>query len=359
MESFVIKTPCSSANIGPGFDVIGLALSVYLELHVTIDRSKTRSEHPLNCRVTYEGQGEGTDDISLDPQNNLITRVALYVLRCHDQRSFPVETHVHIKNPIPLGRGLGSSGAAVVAGVQLGKEVGKLHHLTQERLFDYCLMIERHPDNVGAALFGGFVGTYLMPLKPEDASRIEIPLSEVLPNPAGGVDTGKRPPEPPIGIGHHIKFPWNKEIKAVAIIPDFIVPTHDARAVLPPNYQRTDVVFNLQRIALLPVALGQSPPDPELINLAMQDRVHQPYRQTLIPGLTEIVESMSPKTTPGFLGVCLSGAGPTILALALSNYEDIANQIIATLRKHNEKKDLACQWLVLEPAEGTHVIRSS
>lgn len=101
---------------------------------------------------------------------------------------------------------------------------------------------ERHPDNVGAALFGGFVGTYLMPLKPEDVSRIEIPLSEVLPAPAGGVDTGKRPPEPPHGIGHHIKFPWNKEIKAVAIIPDFIVPTHDARAVLPPNYQRTDVV---------------------------------------------------------------------------------------------------------------------
>lgn len=105
-----------------------------------------------------------------------------------------------------------------------------------------CSTAERHPDNVGAALFGGFVGTYLMPLKPEDASRVEVPLSEVLPNPAGGVDTGKRPPEPPNGIGHHIKFPWNKEIKAVAIIPDFIVPTHDARAVLPPNYQRTDVV---------------------------------------------------------------------------------------------------------------------
>jgi homoserine kinase len=67
--------------------------------------------------------------------------VALYVLRCHDQRSFPAETHVHIKNPIPLGRGLGSSGAAVVAGVMLGKECGGLHHLTPERLFDFCLMI--------------------------------------------------------------------------------------------------------------------------------------------------------------------------------------------------------------------------
>jgi homoserine kinase len=141
MESFVIKTPCSSANIGPGFDVIGLALSVYLELHVTIDRTKTTSEHPLNCRITYEGQGEDSGDISLDPQSNLITRVALYVLRCHDQRAFPVETHVHIKNPIPLGRGLGSSGAAVVAGVFLGKEAGQLHHLNNNRLFDYCLMI--------------------------------------------------------------------------------------------------------------------------------------------------------------------------------------------------------------------------
>lgn len=141
MESFVVKTPCSSANIGPGFDVIGLALSIYLELHVTIDRTKTKSEHPLNCRITYEGQGEGSDDISLDPQSNLITRVALYVLRCNDQREFPVETHVHIKNPIPLGRGLGSSGAAVVAGVFLGKEVGKLVDLDNQRLFDYCLMI--------------------------------------------------------------------------------------------------------------------------------------------------------------------------------------------------------------------------
>lgn len=141
MESFTIRTPCSSANIGPGFDVIGLALSIYLELKVTIDRTKKSSQEPLNCRITYEGQGEGTDDVPLDPAANLITRVALYVLRCHDQRAFPVETHVHIVNPIPLGRGLGSSGAAVVAGVMLGKQVGGLDHLTDDRLFDFCLMI--------------------------------------------------------------------------------------------------------------------------------------------------------------------------------------------------------------------------
>lgn len=140
MASFVIRTPCSSANIGPGFDVIGLALSLHLELHVTIDSSKTSSELPLNCAITYEDQSKSTEKISLDPEVNLITRVALYVLRCHDQRAFPVETKVHIVNPIPLGRGLGSSGTAVVAGVMLGNEVGKLG-LSKERLLDYCLMI--------------------------------------------------------------------------------------------------------------------------------------------------------------------------------------------------------------------------
>lgn len=353
MESFTIKTPCSSANIGPGFDVIGLALSVYLELNVTIDPSKTSSDLPLNCRITYEGQGEGSDEVPLDPSANLITRVALYVLRCHDIRSFPMETHVHVKNPIPLGSGLGSSGAAVVSGVMLGNEVGRLN-LDQDRLFDFCLMIERHPDNVGASLFGGFVGTYLKPLSPEDVARVEIPLSEVLPAPAGGVDTGERPPEPPHGIGHHIKFPWCKEIKAVAIIPKFSVPTAKAREVLPTHYPRQDVTFNLQRIALLPVALGQSPPDPDMIYLAMQDKIHQQYRQKLIPGLTDIIESMSPKTQAGLLGICLSGAGPTILALAMSNFGDIADRIMERFNKEN----IDCQWLILEPAEGTKVIRA-
>lgn len=113
----------------------------------------------------------------------------------------------------------------------------------------------------------------------------------------------------------------------------------------------------MQRIALLPVALGTSPPNPELIHLAMQDKIHQPYRQTLIPGLSQIVESMSPGTQPGFLGVCLSGAGPTILALATSNFEEIADKIIKILKENNSNKDVGCQWKILEPAEGTQVIR--
>lgn len=129
--------PCSSANIGPGFDVIGLALSIWLELQVHVTQSSS-SNALLNCVISYEG--EGAEEVPLVADSNLITRTALYVLRCHGQRSFPVETTVHIINPIPLGRGLGSSGAAVVAGVLLGNEVGKLG-LSKARMLDYCLMI--------------------------------------------------------------------------------------------------------------------------------------------------------------------------------------------------------------------------
>ncbi|KAI4136929.1 MAG: hypothetical protein L6R39_007557 [Caloplaca ligustica] len=348
----IIKVPCSSANIGPGFDVAGIALTRFLVLHIDIDSSKA-SGAPLNCAITYEGEGEGSHDIDLAPDRNLLTRVALYVLRCHDQHGFPPQTSVHIKNDIPLGRGLGSSGAAVVAGVMLGNEVGKLG-LSKDRMLDFCLMIERHPDNVAAALYGGFVGTFLSDLDPEDMARKEIPLSEVLPAPAGGVDTGLRPPVPPFGIGNHMRFPWSSAIRAIAIIPDFEVSTAKAREVLPAMYSRADAVFNLQRIALLTHALGQSPPDPELIYSAMQDAIHQPYRKELIPGLTEILQSVKPKTHPGLLGICLSGAGPTILALATDNFDYIAGEIIKKFSEAN----VECQWSLLEPAqEGATVTR--
>ena len=357
-EMITIKVPCSSANIGPGFDVIGLALSIYLELNVEVDESDD-TPRPLNCRISYEGIGK--ESVPLEPDANLITRTALYVLRCHDQRAFPRGTHVHIKNPIPLGRGLGSSGAAVVAGVALGNEVGRLG-LSKARMLDFALMIERHPDNVAAALYGGFVGTYLNDLSREDTERKEIPLSEVLPQPAGGIDTGLKPPAPPLNIGHFKKFRWAKEVKCIAVIPDFEVPTAEARRVLPTEYSRRDMVFNMQRIALLATSLGESPPDPDMIYEGMQDKVHQPYRQGLIPGLTEILKSVSPKTHPGVLGVCLSGAGPTILALATHNFERIAEELVSHIKssyKAEKGQETACEWRLLAPAEdGTTVTYS-
>jgi homoserine kinase len=239
MRRFKIRVPCSSANIGPGFDVVGLALSIYLELQVQIHPSPPSPASPHNCTITYTG--EGAHEVPLQADANLITRTALYVLKCHDQRTFEPGTQVHIINPIPLGRGLGSSGAAVVAGVMLGNACGKLN-LSKDRMLDFCLMIERHPDNVTAAMIGGFVGSYLRELDPVDMERKEIPLAEVLPAPAGGVDTGLKPPVPPLGIGHYIRYGWAEEIKAIAIIPDFEVPTATARGALPQQYSSKDLV---------------------------------------------------------------------------------------------------------------------
>ncbi len=147
-----IKVPGSSANLGPAFDVFGLALksaeksiapstlkyiNAFLELQVQILSQKSSSE--LNCEITCEG--EGADILKQVANENLITRVALYVLRCHGHHAFPSLTKVRIINGIPLSRGLGSSAAAVVAGVLLGNEVGNLG-LSRHRMFDYALMVE-------------------------------------------------------------------------------------------------------------------------------------------------------------------------------------------------------------------------
>ena len=236
-----IKVPGSSANLGSGFDTLGLSLSLYLELEVEVVQSDS-SDAPQSCEISCEGYG--AESIRKIPDQNLITQVALYVLRCHDRHEFPKLTKVHIINGIPLSRGLGSSAAAVVAGVCLANEVAHLE-LSRNDIFDFCLMVERHPDNVAAALFGGFIGAWKSELAPEDMARIEIPLAEVLPEPAGGVDTGKQPPIPPSGIGQSENFCLSTEIRAIAVIPDFKVDTARAREVLPAQYSREDTVCQI------------------------------------------------------------------------------------------------------------------
>jgi len=362
-RSFKIRVPATSANIGPGFDVVGLSLSLYLTLSVTVPIPNP-SESPSNpsTRATAAAErpsisytGEGADEVPLDAYKNLTTRVALYVLRCSGIQSFPQGLTIHAHNEIPFGRGLGSSGAAVIAGVILGDALGQLG-LSRERMLDFALMVERHPDNVTAALVGGFVGSYLRELDPSATQAASVPLSEVLPEYPldAGPDWGRDPPPPlpPVGIGHYVRFGWAKEIRAVAIIPRFELSTATAREVLPQSYSRKDVIFNMQRLAVLTTALSRSPPDPELIYEAMKDRVHQPYRRSLIPGLPEVTSSITPDTHPGLLGICLSGAGPTILALALSSFEVIAEDA----RKIFREKGVEVDWKVLDiVTEGSSV----
>ncbi|AAS51296.2 ACR070Wp [Eremothecium gossypii ATCC 10895] len=349
-RKFKIKVPASSANIGPGYDVLGIGLGLFLELSVSInsEQAQLTNADPNNCHLEYTEDSEGYASVPLRSDENLITRTALYLLRCNNIRSFPAGTQIVVHNPIPLGRGLGSSGAAVVAGALLGNEIGQLG-FSKQRVLDFCLMIERHPDNITAALMGGFCGSFLRDLTPAELERREIPLAEVLPGPraSGGEDTGMSPPEPPFNIGQHVKYNWNPAVKCLVVIPNFELSTATSREVLPQAYTTKDLVFNLQRLAVLTTALSQNPPNPELIYPAMQDRVHQPYRKTLIPGLSEILSSVTPTTHPGLLGICLSGAGPTILALATGNFEDIAGEIVARFSKWN----VTCTWKLLDIAE--------
>lgn len=228
---FRISAPCTSANIGPGFDVLGISLSLYLTLDVKVYHEDATAPFEM----TYSG--EGAKDVPLFPEHNLITKTALYVLSANGIENLPQPLKIHVDNPIPLGRGLGSSGAAVVAGVLLGDALGNLE-LSKDRMLDYCLMIERHPDNVAAALIGGFVASYLRDLDP-DATK-GVPASESFND--NGSPRNNTTPQPPIGIGHYLRLGWAKEIKTIAIVPNFEVATAKARAVLPDTYSRQDVV---------------------------------------------------------------------------------------------------------------------
>ncbi|ORY69146.1 homoserine kinase [Leucosporidium creatinivorum] len=312
-RKWVIRVPASSANIGPGFDVLGLALSRHLVLNVTQTPCSA-----ADSKVVLSYSGEGAGEAPLDPYKNLITRVALYVLLSH-QLSFPsAVVTVDITNQVPFGRGLGSSASAVVAGVLLGDALGDLK-LTEDRVKDYALMVERHPDNVTAALVGGFTGSFLRILDPSELSPSSIPLAEVLPaypaNAGPPLPGQEKPPQPPTNVGRHVKYGFSKDIGVVVVVPKFEVATSKARGALPEAYPRADVVFNLQRLAVLTASLSASPLDPNVIWEAMRDKVHQPQREGLIPGLSKILNTMTPTTHPGLLGICLSGAGPTILAL--------------------------------------------
>ena len=240
-RKYRIHVPSTSANIGPGFDVCGIALSLSLTLLITLpDPSSSSNINPLP-EIVYTGLD--SNNVPLSPYKNLLTRVALYVLRSHSIPNFPPGITIHAHNEIPFGRGLGSSGAAVIAGVLLGDLLGDLK-LPKERLLDFALMVERHPDNVTAALIGGFVGSYLKELSPEDTSAASIPLAEVLPEfpPDAGPEWGMNPPRAPRDIGHYVHFGWAEEIKAIAVMPRFELATAKAREVLPQMYSRKDLV---------------------------------------------------------------------------------------------------------------------
>jgi len=274
-----IRIPATSANLGPGFDALGMALSIYLECRFRPSE-----------RLTIHTKGRDAQMIS-PGENNLIWQTALQVAQ-HAGRPMPM-IELEVINDIPIGKGLGSSAAALVAGVVIADEALGLEW-DRHRILDEAARIEGHPDNVAAAVLGSIV--------------------------ASAIDTE--------GITRAVRMQLPARYGVAVIVPDFILPTSEARAVLPSTYSRADAVFNIQRSALLIAAMLTQTTD--AFHEALMDRLHQPYRAPLVPGLGEMLELRA----EGLLGCALSGAGPSVLVFYERGHEEVCELMQAIFKKH-------------------------
>jgi homoserine kinase len=204
---------------------------------------------------------------------------------------------IDVHSEIPMCSGLGSSAAATVAGIRLLNALGE--PFTEREMLNAAAALEGHPDNVAAALFGGLTASCQLLDGSVAAARMA----------------------------------WPAALKMIVLTPDVQLRTADSREVLPQNVSRHDAVFNLQRVALLLNCLQSQ--DYSLFSEALRDRLHQPYREELVPGLGELLSL----DHPDLLGVCLSGAGPSIVAFATSGHDGVATLLSTTLQargiKHN------------------------
>jgi homoserine kinase len=265
-----VKVPASSANLGPGFDCLGLALNLYAWIEMDFAKETRIKLH-----------GNSLNGIPAD-KSNLIYKVAQMVFS-EAGVSYP-ELDIAMYSEIPLTRGLGSSASAIIGGMAAANAlIG--NRLSQDTIFQMASQLEKHPDNVGASLFGGLVVAFW------DGDRAE-----------------------------YIRIDPHKRLEVLVAIPEFQLSTEKARIALPKQIPMKDAVFNLSHSSLLVAALcsGQL----SMIRHAMQDVLHQPYRASLVPGMSTILRDA---TNYGALGVALSGAGPALLALVDTQSEEKAH----------------------------------
>jgi len=282
-----VRVPASSANLGPGFDALGLALQVHLVC-------RFRRSESLTIRV----KGRDAALISTG-EDNLIWQTALRVAADTRQILPPIE--LEIDNHIPLGKGLGSSAAALTAGVVIANRVLGLNWDTS-RILNEAAQIEGHPDNVAACVLGSIV--------------------------ASAIDSE--------GVARAIRMDLHPTYNVAVVVPDFDLPTVDARRVLPSGYSREDTIFNVQRSALLLVALATGAT--HVFPTALEDRLHQPYRCALVPGLDEILRLR----VPGLLGCALSGAGPSILVFHKRGQEAVCKDVQRIFARHGHLSEVIC-----------------
>jgi homoserine kinase len=272
-----VRVPATSANLGPGFDALGLALALYNEV--------TASESD-RVRVTIEGEGAGR--LSAGAENV----VARGVRQAYEAAGRPFKgVALACVNRVPTARGLGSSAAAWVGGLVAGNALlgGPL---PRDALLALAARSEGHPDNVTAALMGGLT--------------VSCAIGE--------------------GRITAISLPVPAAVRWVVLVPDVTSATAEARAVLPLTFSRADAVFNVQRVALLLAALQSGRLD--CLGDALDDRLHQPYRRRLFPWMPAVVEAAR---AAGALGCVLSGAGPSLLAAVRDGTDVVARSMEGAL----------------------------
>jgi homoserine kinase len=272
-----VRVPATSANLGPGFDALGLALALYNE--VTAWEADG---------VTVKVEGEGAGRLSTGAENV----VARGVRQAYEAAGRPFKgVALTCVNRVPTARGLGSSAAAWVGGLVAGNALlGS--PLSRDALLALAARAEGHPDNVAAALLGGLTVSCALP----DGRVVAI----TLPVPGG--------------------------VRWVVLVPEITSTTAEARAVLPPTLSRADAVFNVQRVSLLLAALQSGRLD--ALAHALDDRLHQPYRLRLFPWMPVVAEAAR---TAGALGCVLSGAGPSLLAAVSGDAEAVAHSMEGAL----------------------------
>ena len=281
-----IRVPASTSNLGPGFDSHGLAL----KLHLTLDVETSGTPYG-----TFTFEGEGAEELRTAADENIIFAAMRFAAAREGVELRPAR--IQVTNQIPLARGLGSSGAAIIAGLSAFEVITGIE-LATPKLLSYATEIEGHSDNVAAALMGSFVVSCVT-----DAG-------EVL---AAGV-------------------PWPSEVRAVVAVPDFKVKTEKARSVLPRALSLEDAVFNIQRASLMVAAIAGKRLG--LMREAARDRLHQPHRAPLVPGLNDVLALANDEIAPELLAVALSGSGPTVVAFATTGLEEIGAKIVRCFDKH-------------------------
>ena len=269
---FRISVPATSANVGPGFDVMGLAFDMY-------NRFTFDTDCPEKLQI------EGCLPEFAAAENNLLYQTLTQVLAQHGRLA--PNLRITFDTDLPVCSGLGSSSTCIVAGVMAANIIGNLS-MDTEQILRTATQIEGHPDNVAPAILGGFVAAIV-----ED------------------------------GLVYWHRYPISDRISFYAIMPEVRVPTEAARAALPKTYTLTDCIYNLSRVPILVEGLERA--DPRLIRAGCKDRIHQEYRLQLIPQGEEVMRFVTDKTDA--VAVYISGAGPTIVAVVIDDDDAFLKQI--------------------------------